>query len=238
MGKSPYRIILVKLSGEALAGNDKEFGFDPEVLTRITSEIQTLIANDIQVGIVVGGGNLFRGAALTKIGLSRINGDTIGMLATIMNALALQDIFNHHGLSTCVMSAVPIPTVCESFNARNARVQLATGKVIICAAGTGNPLFTTDSAAALRAIEIGAEIMLKATKVDGVYDCDPVRYPNAIRFEHLSYDEVLNRKLEVMDLTAIVLCRDHKLPIKVFNLNQSGALFRAVTTATEGTLIE
>lgn len=233
-----YHIILLKLSGEALAGDMGEQGLAPEVLQRMASEIHTLVELGIRVGIVVGGGNLFRGTTLVESGLSRVTGDTLGMLATVMNALALQDVLERRGLTTRVMSGFPLPTVCESFNARQARAYLASGQVVICAAGTGNPFFTTDSAAALRAIEIGAEVMLKATKVDGVYDRDPQRDPAALRFSRLSYDEVLARRLAVMDLTAILLCRDHGLPVRVFNMNHPGALYRVVTDPEEGTLIE
>ncbi|CAK0766048.1 UMP kinase [Gammaproteobacteria bacterium] len=233
-----YRVVLLKLSGEALAGEEKESGLNPDVLDRMAIEIQQLVQHGIQVGIVVGGGNLFRGAALVKSGFSRVTGDSLGMLATIMNALALQDVFERHGLPARVLSALPLPTVCESFNARLARGYLAAGQVVVCAAGTGNPFFTTDSAAALRAIEIGAEVMLKATKVDGVYDRDPLHDLSAVRFSRLSYDEVLARRLGVMDLTAIVLCRDHGLPVRVFNMNKPGALYRAVTNPEEGTMIE
>jgi uridylate kinase len=236
--KSPlYRVILLKLSGEALAGEEKEYGFAPEVLARMATEIRALVELGVQVGIVVGGGNLFRGATLVEAGLSRVTGDTLGMLATVMNALTLQDVFERYGLSTRVMSALPLPSICESFNAREARAHLDAGRVVICAAGTGNPFFTTDSAAALRAIEIGAEVMLKATKVDGVYDRDPVRDPTAVRFPHLSYDEILTRRLGVMDLTAIVLCRDHGLPVRVFNMTKPGSLLQVVTEQEEGTLI-
>jgi len=171
-------------------------------------------------------------------GFSRVAGDTLGMLATVMNALALQDVFERHALPTRVMSAFPIPTVCEPFNAREARAHLEAGRVVVCAGGTGNPFFTTDSAAALRAIEIGAEVMLKATKVDGIYDRDPVRDPTATRFSRLSYSEVLKRRLGVMDLTAILLCQDHNLPVRVFNMNRPGALYRAITDPEEGTLVE
>ncbi|CAK0755872.1 UMP kinase [Gammaproteobacteria bacterium] len=233
-----YRRILLKLSGEALAGDGGEQGLAPEVLTRMATEIREVVECGVQVGVVVGGGNLFRGAALVKSGLSRVAGDTLGMLATMMNALALQDVLERHALPARVMSALPIPTVCESFNAREARAHLEAGRVVICAAGTGNPFFTTDSAAALRAIEIGAEVMLKATKVDGIYDRDPVRDPAAQRFSHLSYDEVLARRLGVMDLTAILLCQDHGMPVRVFNMNRPGALHRAVTDPEEGTLVE
>jgi uridylate kinase len=238
MGSPLYRRILLKLSGEALAGGGGEQGLSPEVLARVASEVKELVAHQIQVGIVVGGGNLFRGAALVGAGLSRVTGDTLGMLATVMNALALQDVLERHALATRVMSALPLPTVCEPFNAREARAYLEMGRVVVFAAGTGNPFFTTDSAAALRAIEINAEVMLKATKVDGVYDSDPARNSAAVRFSRLSYDEVLERRLGVMDLTAIVLCRDHGLPVRVFNMNQPGALYRAVTDPEEGTLIE
>jgi len=231
-----YRRILLKLSGEALAGGNEQ-GLDPAVLRRVASEISTLVAHQVEVGVVVGGGNLFRGATLVQAGLNRITGDTLGMLATVMNALALQEFCEQHGCPARVLSALALPDVCETFTARTAREHLAAGRVVICAAGTGNPLFTTDSAAALRAIEIGAEVLFKATKVDGVYDRDPARYPDAVRFSHLTYDEAITRRLGVMDLTALVLCQEHRLAIRVFNLQHPGALYQAVTDPQHGTLI-
>ncbi len=233
-----YRRILLKLSGEALGGEGGGQGFAPAVLVRMAQEIHEIVAAGVQVGVVVGGGNLFRGAALVDVGLARTTGDTLGMLATVMNALALQDVFERHGLSVRVMSSFLLPSLCEPFNAREARAHLDVGRVVICAGGTGNPFFTTDSAAALRAIEIGAEVMLKATKVDGIYDRDPLRDRAAVRYTRLSYDEVLAQRLGVMDLTAIVLCQEHKLPVRVFNMGKPGALYRAVTDPEEGTLVK
>ncbi len=238
--KPIYRRILLKLSGEALAGEGSAQGFAPEVLVRMATEVRAVVESGVQVGIVVGGGNLFRGAALTGVGLARTTGDTLGMLATVMNALALQDIFERHGLSVRVQSSFSMPSLCDPFNAREARAHLEAGRVVLCAGGTGNPFFTTDSAAALRAIEIGADVLLKATKVDGIYDRDPVRDPGAVRFSRLRYDDVLERRLGVMDLTAIVLCQEHRLPVRVFNMNTPGALHRVVTDPEpeEGTLVE
>ena len=236
--KPIYRRILLKLSGEALAGDGGGQGFAPAVLARMAVEVRRIVEGGVQVGIVVGGGNLFRGAALTDVGLARTTGDSLGMLATVMNALALQDVFERHALSVRVLSAFPLPTLCEPFNAREARAHLDAGRVILCAGGTGNPFFTTDSAAALRAIEIGADVMLKATKVDGIYDRDPARDPTAVRFSRLRYHEVLERRLGVMDLTAILLCQDHGLPVRVFNMHTPDALYRAVTDPEEGTLVE
>ena len=232
-----YHRILLKLSGEALAGDGEEI-FSPAVLTRVAIEIRALVEDGIQVGIVVGGGNIVRGSALLRVGLSRTSGDSLGMLATVMNALALQDVLEQHGLHTCVLSALPLPTLCEPFSARAARAHLEAGRIVLCAAGTGNPFFTTDSAAALRAIEMGAEVLLKATKVDGIYDCDPVHNPGAIRFTRISYEEALTRQLGVMDMTALVLCQEHNLPVRVFNMNKPGALCRVVTDPEEGTLVE
>lgn len=231
-----YRRILLKLSGEALAGAT-ERGLDPAVLERIASEIRELVRQGVQVGVVIGGGNIFRGAALVAAGLNRTTGDTLGMLATVMNALALQEFFLHAGCPTQVLSALALPGICAPFNARVAKEYLTAGQVVICAGGTGNPLFTTDSAAALRALEIGAEVLLKATQVDGVYDRDPRSDPAAVRFSHLTYDEALTRRLRVMDLTALILCQEHRLPVRVFNLHQPGALIQAVTDPDAGTLI-
>ena len=232
-----YQRVLLKLSGEALQGSG-EFGIDPRVLDRIALEVGQLIGIGVQVGLVVGGGNLFRGAALSAAGLDRVTGDHMGMLATTMNALALRDALERANIATTAMSAIPMSGVVHRFDRRAALRCLEQGDVVIFSAGTGNPFFTTDSAAALRAIEIDAELMLKATKVDGVYDADPGSNPDAKKFETLSYDEVLARKLGVMDLTAICLCRDHQMPVCVFEMENAGALVNIIVGGSEGTLIQ
>ena len=231
-----YDRILVKLSGEALLG-DRGYGIDPQVLVSIANEIGGLVSAGTQVGIVIGGGNIFRGAGLAESGMDRTTGDHMGMLATVINALALQDALERRGLHVRVMSAIRIHEVCEDFLRRRAIRHLEKGRVVICAAGTGNPYFTTDSAAALRAIEIEACLMIKATRVDGVFSDDPEKHPGAVRYDELSYDEVIERKLGVMDATAIVLCRDHSMPIRVMNMMRQGALHRAARGEPEGTLI-
>src|SRR5512145_1711065 len=230
------RRILVKLSGEALMG-DADYGIDPVFLRRLAGEIRSVRELGIEIGLVVGGGNLFRGAGLARAGMDRVTGDHMGMLATVMNALALQDALESIDVPTRVMSAVRINQVCEDYIRRRAIRHLEKGRVIIFAAGTGNPFFTTDTAASLRAIEIEADLLLKATKVDGIYDADPVQNPAAKRYERLTYDQVLDQRLNVMDQTAIVLCRDHRLPLRVFNLNEPGALVRAASGADVGTLV-
>src|SRR3989338_6801282 len=232
-----YKRILLKLSGEALMG-DEDFGIDPKVLNRIALEVGQLVGIGIQVGLVVGGGNLFRGAALSAAGMDRVTGDHMGMLATVMNSLALRDALERSNIATRVMSAIPMSGVVEHYDRRRAIRHLKTGEVVIFAAGTGNPFFTTDSAACLRAIEIDADVVLKATKVDGVYTADPFKDPHAEKFDRLTYDEVLDRKLGLMDLTAICLCRDHNMPLRVFNMNKPGALLNVVVGGAEGTLIE
>lgn len=232
-----HKRILLKLSGEALMG-DGDFGIDPKVLDRIALEISELVRTGLEIGIVIGGGNLFRGAALNKAGMDRVTGDHMGMLATVMNSLAMRDSLERANIQATVMSAISMVGVTDHYDRRRAIRCLALKEVVIFASGTGNPFFTTDSAACLRAIEINANIVLKATKVDGVYTSDPLRNPDAQKFERLSYDEVLDRKLGVMDLTAICLCRDHKMPLRVFNMNKSGALLNIVSGHTEGTLIE
>jgi uridylate kinase len=234
--KAKYKRILLKLSGEALAG-EVEFGIDPKVLDAMALEIGQLVGIGVQIGLVVGGGNLFRGAALSKAGLDRVAGDHMGMLATVMNGLALRDAFERSNISSRLMSAIPMSGIVEHYDRREAVRHLRNGEVVIFAAGTGNPFFTTDSAACLRGIEMDADIVLKATKVDGVYSEDPVKNPNAIKFDHLSYDEVLERKLEVMDLTAICLCRDQKMPMGVFNMTKKGNLLNFMLGNKEGTLI-
>jgi len=232
-----YRRILLKLSGEALTG-DADFGIDPKVLDRMAVEVGQLVGLGIQIGMVIGGGNLFRGAALHSAGMERVTGDHMGMLATVMNSLAMCDALERANISTRVMSAIPMSGVVEHYDRRTAIRHLQAGDVVIFAAGTGNPLFTTDTAACLRGIEIDADLILKATKVDGVYSADPITNPDAIKFDTLSYDDVIEKKLGVMDLTAICLSRDHKIPIKVFNMSKPGALLDNVMGRADGTLIE
>lgn len=232
-----YKRILLKLSGEALMGTE-DFGIDPKVLDRMALEIGQLVGIGVQVGLVIGGGNLFRGAALSAVGMDRVTGDHMGMLATVMNGLAMRDALERSNIQTRVMSAITMNGVTEHYDRRKAMRYLAGGDVVIFSAGTGNPFFTTDTAACLRGIEVDADVVLKATKVDGVYDRDPMKDPNAERFDRLSYDQVLDLKLGVMDLTAICLIRDHKMPLRVFNMNKPGALLNAVVGSAEGTLIE
>ncbi len=231
-----FKRILLKLSGEALMG-DLGFGIDPKVLDAMALEIGQLVGIGVQVGLVIGGGNLFRGAELSDAGLDRVTGDHMGMLATVMNALAMRDSLERANIPTKVMSAISMTGVTDQYDRRQAIRLLSEGDVVIFSAGTGNPFFTTDSAACLRGIEIEANLVLKATKVDGVYDKDPAKYPDAVKFDALTYDEVLDRKLEVMDLTAICLCRDHEQPLRVFKMDKQGALLNIVMGQDEGTLI-
>ena len=232
-----YKRILLKLSGEELMG-DEGFGIDPKVLDRMALEIGQLVGIGIQVGLVIGGGNLFRGAALNAVGMDRVTGDHMGMLATVMNALAMRDALERTNISSHVMSAIQMSGVVEHYDRRRAIRYIKDGDVVIFAAGTGNPFFTTDSAACLRGIEIDADVVLKATKVDGVYSADPMLDPTAELYEHLTYDEVLDKKLGVMDLTAICLCREHNMPLRVFRMSKPGALLNLVVGGNEGTLIE
>lgn len=232
-----YKRILLKLSGEALTGNEN-YGIDPRVLDRLALEIGQLVGIGVQVGLVVGGGNLFRGAALQAAGLDRVTGDHMGMLATVMNALALRDALERSSIATQVMSSIPMSGVVDHYDRRKAIRALGNGDVVIFSAGTGNPFFTTDSSACLRGIEVEADLVLKATKVDGVYSADPMKFADAVKYERLTYDEVLEKKLEVMDLTAICLCRDHNMPVRVFQMEKQGALLSIVRGAAEGTLIE
>ena len=232
-----YKRILLKLSGEELMG-DEGFGIDPKVLDKMALEIGQLVGIGVQVGLVIGGGNLFRGAALNAAGLDRVTGDHMGMLATVMNALAMRDALERSHIQSRVMSAIPMSGVVEHYDRRAAIRYLEAGEVVIFSAGTGNPFFTTDSAACLRGIEVNAEIVLKATKVEGVYNADPKKMANAVKYEHLTYDEVLDKKLGVMDLTAICLCREHNMPLRVFKMAKSGALLSIVMGGNEGTLIE
>jgi len=231
-----YRRILLKLSGEALMGNG-DYGIHPDVLSRIASEVKDVGALGIQLAIVLGGGNIFRGAGLARAGMDRVTGDHMGMLATVINSLALQDALERVGVHARVMSALQIHEVSEDYIRRRAIRHLAKGRVAIFAAGTGNPFFTTDTAAALRAIEIGADVLAKGTKVDGVYTADPVKDRKATRYDRLTFDRVINDRLDVMDTTAVVMCRENNVPIRVFNLQVAGELLRLARGEDVGTLV-
>ena len=232
-----YKRILLKLSGEELMGKEG-FGIDPKVLDRMALEIGQLVGIGVQVGLVIGGGNLFRGASLNAAGMDRVTGDHMGMLATVMNALAMRDALERTNISSQIMSSILMSGVVEQYDRRRAIRYLKDGDVVIFAAGTGNPFFTTDSAACLRGIEIDADVVLKATKVDGVYSSDPKINPDAKLYSNLTYDEILDKKLGVMDLTAICLCREHNMPLRVFRMSKQGALLNLVMGGDEGTLIE
>lgn len=237
-GNQPvYKRVLLKLSGEALMG-DADYGIQPEVISRFANEISELNALGVELGIVIGGGNIFRGAGLAASGMDRVSGDHMGMLATVMNALALQDALERNGTFCRVMSAIRIHEVCEDYLRRRAIRHLEKGRVVIFAAGTGNPFFTTDSAASLRAVEVGAELMLKATQVDGVYSDDPRTNPDAVRYNELSYDEVINNRLAVMDTTAVVMCQEQKIPLRVFDVHKTGNLSRIIFGEDVGTLVK
>lgn len=236
MAEEACKRILLKLSGEALLGQE-DYGIDPRMIHRIAVEIRDVTRLGTQVAVVIGGGNIFRGAGLAESGIDRVTGDHMGMLATVMNSLALQDAMESVGVDARVMSAVSVHDVCEDYIRRRAIRHLEKGRVVICAGGTGNPFFTTDTAAALRAIEIGADIVLKATKVAGVYSADPAKDPTAEFFDRLSYDRVIENKLGVMDANAIVLCRDQRMPIRVFNVFEEGNLVRLVKGESIGTLV-
>jgi len=235
--KAPrYRRMLVKLSGEALMGAS-DYGIDPLMLRRIALEIQELLAMGTQAAVVLGGGNIFRGAGLARAGMDRVTADQMGMLATVMNCLAMQDALEGIGCHARVMSAIRINEVCEDYIRRRAIRHLEKGRVVLFAAGTGNPFFTTDTAASLRAIEIGAEVLLKATKVNGIYSDDPMKNPAAVHYPRLNFDRVLDDRLNVMDATAIVMCRDNNLPLRVFNLNNAGDLLRIARGEDVGTIV-
>ena len=234
--KTVYKRILLKLSGEALMG-ECDYGIDPQVISRVATEIVELLEMKVQVAVVIGGGNIFRGAGLAEGGIDRVTGDQMGMLATVINSLALQDALESQGANSRVMSAIQINEVWEDYIRRRAVRHLERGRVVVFAAGTGNPFFTTDSAASLRATEIDAELMLKATKVDGVYDADPMKNPDANMYKQLSYDQVLRDDLQVMDATAIVMCRDNNIPLRVFNMFHAGDLKRIALGEDVGTLV-
>jgi len=232
-----YKSILLKLSGEALLG-DSLFGIDPKVLNRIALEVQELIEVGVQVAMVIGGGNFFRGAALESIGVNRMTGDYMGMLATVINSLAMRDALENIGLPTTLMSAISMQGLTEDFDRRQAIRAMQRGNVVLFAAGTGNPLVTTDSAASLRAIEMGVGLLIKATNVDGVYTDNPHKNPNATRYQHLTYEEALTKELGVMDLAAFCQCRDHDMKLRILNMNTHGALLRAAKGEDVGTLVE
>ena len=234
--KLKYKRILLKFSGEALMGKS-QFGIDPSVLDTLAQEVAALVGMGVEVGLVLGGGNLFRGKALFEAGVGRVTGDHMGMLATVMNALAMRDALERIDLPARIMSAIPMLGVVDSYHRRKAMTHLRNGQVVIFAAGTGNPFFTTDTAACLRAIEIGADVVLKATKVDGVYSSDPVKNPDAVRYEYLTYKEVLTKGLEVMDSTAICLCQEQNMPLQIYDMMAPNALKRIVVGDQVGTIV-
>ncbi len=236
-GSIGYKRILLKLSGEALMG-EQDFGISPDILSRIADEVRSLIDAGVQVAMVIGGGNIFRGVSLASNGMDRTSADQMGMLATVINALAMQDAMEQKGMRVRVMSALSIHSVCEDYIRRRAVRHLEKGRIIIFAAGTGNPFFTTDSAASLRGIEINADVVIKGTKVDGVYNTDPMKDKAAVRYDHLGYDQVIEEKLAVMDTTAIVLCRDNRMPIRVYDMSEKGALLRMIQGENVGTLVD
>ena len=231
-----YRRILLKLSGEALMGNG-DYGIDPDIISGLAKEIIEAQKAGAEIGVVIGGGNIFRGAGLAANGMDRVTGDHMGMLATVINALAMQDALEKQGAYARVMSAIKINQICEDYIRRRAVRHLEKGRIALFAAGTGNPFFTTDSAAALRATEINAELLLKATKVDGIYDADPKKNPHARRSDVLTYDEVLKRNLQVMDTAAFALCRDNDIPLRIYDMGREGALMRILQGEDIGTLV-
>lgn len=232
-----YRRILLKLSGEALMGNE-DYGIDPKVIQAMAKDIVEAQRAGAEIGLVIGGGNIFRGAGLAEAGMDRVTGDHMGMLATVINALAMADALEKEGGFARVMSAIKINEVCEDYIRRRAIRHMEKGRIALFAAGTGNPFFTTDSAAALRASEIGADLLLKATKVDGIYDADPKKKKDAKRFDHLTYDDVIARNLQVMDTAAFALCRDNKVPLRIYDMMQPGALMRILRGEPLGTLVD
>lgn len=231
-----YRRVLLKLSGEALMGN-ADFGIQVQGINRLAQQMHEIVHLGVQLGLVIGGGNIFRGVGLMANGVDRAVADYMGMLATVMNGLAMQDTLQKQGIETRVMSAISIEAVCENYTRQRAISHLENGRIVIFVAGTGNPFFTTDTAASLRAIEIGADLMIKATKVDGVYASDPIANPSAKRFSRLTYNQVIQLNLEVMDTTAIVLCRDNLMPLQVLSMEKNNAIVRAIAGFEEGTLI-
>jgi len=236
MSELKYKRLLVKLSGEALMGR-YDFGIDPDVVRDLAGELKGLRDAGVELGVVIGGGNIFRGAGLAEAGLDRVAGDHMGMLATVMNAIALKDGLEKVGLKVSVMSGLAMPQVCELYTQRDARARISAGEVVIFAAGTGNPYFTTDTGASLRAIEIQADLMIKATKVDGVYDADPMKNPQAKKYDRLSYDVAIDRRLGVMDITAMVMCQENGLDIAVCNISETNALLSLARGKNLGTIV-
>lgn len=234
--KPAFKRILLKLSGEALMGNH-EYGIDPEYIKRIATDVKAISDFGVEVALVIGGGNIFRGAGLAQGGMDRVTGDHMGMLATVINCLAFQDALENQGAFCRVMSALPINAVCEDYIRRRAVRHLEKGRIVLFAAGTGNPFFTTDSAASLRAVEINADVMIKATKVDGIFDKDPVKHADAVKYESISFDDVVQKKLAVMDTTATVMCRDNNLPVAIFNMNNDGDLIRLMQGEKVGSMV-
>lgn len=237
MSSIQYKRVLLKLSGEALLG-EGDCGIDPDLLVRLAQELSQLRNDGVELGMVIGGGNLFRGARLAERGMDRVTGDHMGMLATVMNALAMRDTLDRMQVPCRVMSAIPMQVICEGYNPILARSYLADGEVVIFAAGTGNPFFTTDTAASLRAIEIQADVVVKATKVDGIYTADPMLDTQATLYKKLTYQQAIDQDLKVMDTTAMVLCRDHQMPLGVLNMGEPGNLGRFVRGESVGTLVE
>ncbi len=236
-GKSVFRRVLLKLSGEALMGDSNRLGIDPQTVDQICREVAEVARMGVEIGVIIGGGNIFRGLSASARGMDRVTGDYMGMLATVINALALQDYLERNGAETRVMTAIKMEQIAEPFIRRRAMTHLAHGKIVIFGAGTGNPYFTTDTAAALRAIEIGADAILKGTKVDGVYDKDPVTHADAVKYDQLSYMDVIRGRLKVMDTTAVTLCMENDLPIQVFNLKEPGNLLRVILGESIGTKV-
>lgn len=231
-----FKRILLKLSGEALMGN-MDYGIDPAYIRQMALDVKAVSDIGVEVAMVIGGGNIFRGAGLAEAGMDRVTGDHMGMLATVINCLSMQDAIENAGAYCRVMSALPINNVCEDYIRRRAVRHLEKGRIVLFAAGTGNPFFTTDSAASLRAVEVGADVMIKGTKVDGIYDKDPMKHDDAVRYDQISFDEAIEQKLGVMDTTAVVLCRDNNLPVKVFNMNKDGDLMKLVMGESVGTTV-
>lgn len=236
MVKPRYKRILLKLSGEALMG-DLQFGIDPKVLKQYSAEIKAIQELGVQIGIVIGGGNIYRGVSNSSSNIDKVTGDHMGMLATLINALALQSALEHEGMVTRLVSAIRMEVIAEPFIRRRAVRHLEKGRIVIFGAGTGNPYFTTDTAAALRAVEIEADVIIKGTRVDGVYDSDPEKNPKAFKFQEITYLDVLEKDLKVMDMTAITLCKENKLPILVFNMNKKGNLMSLICGETVGTKV-
>ncbi len=236
MSALKYKRLLVKLSGEALMGQ-YDFGIDPDVIKQLAIELDNLQQAGVEMGVVIGGGNIFRGAGLAKAGLDRVAGDHMGMLATVMNAIALKDGLQKQGLKVSVMSGLALPQVCDNYTQREARERIGQGEIVIFAAGTGNPYFTTDTGASLRAIEIQADLMIKATNVDGIYDADPMKNPSAKKYDHITYDQAINQRLAVMDITAMVLCNENDLDMSVCNIAETGALLSLAQGENLGTRV-